>query len=427
MNFNIKQNMSMGQLAQLYTGNPNVTPDQVNSNMFLNSSEGYGYVQKQAQNLGINDPANYFNQQQTQQQLANTPSGAQMMAARDAGQYSPQSLPGQLAARDAMWDRISNQKVAETQHLASLQNQTTERAFPLPTPGVTPALSPAMQQDMQQQGYSDPNAYVLAQRLGGNRSAVNLPNNLNGNSSIDPEALLNDPTFQPWLKSQPQKAGQIFQSLTGQPLFSQNKDNPGYMEQSLQAKVQQRKFEQDSLQKALLSGEAKVQPDGSTLWQQSIPDPMGTGKMILSSNYGQGNAYQKTLEKHIQNVSPDLAAFKALAAKRAANFATMQNANPQSSPNAAPQSMQTSSIWGNGIMGTANNAVQGMISDVGNIATGQAQAFAGGDQSQGFDAPTGSAARHAAPILRNNPQFQQLLRTNPEAARRMILSIQGAQ
>ncbi len=79
---------------------------------------------------------------------------------------------------------------------------------------------------------------------------------------------------------------------------------------------------------------------------------------------------------------------------------------------------------GGDILGTINNTVRGSAADLARIFTGKAQSFAGADGSQDFGPAAGRSVVHAAPALRNNPRFQQLLKTDPAAARRLIMAIQ---
>lgn len=428
MIFNTRNNMTMGQLAGLY-GND---PDNADQNLFTGSSQGYGYVQDQARAMGIDDPRAYFNAQLAQRQLANTPSGAQMEAARQMGQYSPQSLPGQLQARDSMWDAVSAAKQTDANGLASLQQQQNFQNYPLPQPGQQPSLSPVMMEDMKNQGISDPMQYILSKRLGTNRTAVqgfqgqfqsprqqvSLPEMQGG--QINPDDLLTSPSFQSRMQANPQSASGIFGAVTGQ--------SPApYATQYAQGKQDEHKYGVDTLRKALSNQDATIDKDGNISWRQVTNDPL-TGKPVMTNNYGTGNAYQKAMEKYLPYVESDMGKMKQLAAEKAASlakFASMQNGAPiRSAANNPADSIYASSQPDGG---TASQTLAGSFNDIGNILTGQSQAFAGGNQAQGFDAPTGQAVRHARPLLAHNPQFQQLLRTNPDAARRLILSIQMGQ
>lgn len=433
MNLNTNQPMTQGQLASLYTGNPNLTPDQVNSNLFTQSSQGYGYVQDQARNLGINDPAAYFNNMLTQKQLANTQSGAQAEAMRQAGQYSPQSLPGQLQARNNMADQVTALQAQQSQQNQTQIAQNTDRAFPIPTPGVAPTMTPVMQAAMQQSGYTDPNSFILQQRVnaaGLNSAVAPIPNT--PGATVSPDALYNEPSFRAIMQNNPQQAQKAFGALTGRPLFGSDQSGPGFHETYQAAQQEQQKNGVATLQESLKNQDARANPDGTISWRQQITDPAGSGKPITSNTYGPGTAYQKSIEKFLPLASGALGQFQAQASSPARQAWLAQQAAKQQTgtapvpDNSRPISMQTSPVWGNGILGTANNAMQGMVSDVSNVLSGQPQTFADStlNQAQGFDAPGGSAVMHARPLLANNPQFQQLLKTNPDAARRMILAIQ---
>lgn len=448
MIFNSRRQSTLGQLAQFYGDNP----AEADSQLFLNNSQGHGYIQEQARNLGIGDPVRYFSELQIQKQLAATPSGAQMEAARQMGQYSPQSLPGQLAARDRMWNAVGAGEQAQTAKFASLQNANIERSYPLPVPGVTPTLSPVMQRDAASQGFSDPAAYLLNQRLGANRSGV-VPFNQISSNGVDPHKLYDEPTFQSAMKSKPDRAAQVFNALTGLPLDEFHKSK-------LAAAVSETKSGTSDLHEALKEGRAKIVGD-KILWRKLVPDPM-TGKMGLGADFEEGDPYQKGLSKYLSNVSHDIAKFQSLSAKGgstatsvAPQVASLQNGQLQHEPSPFPAAP---SQTGQAIRGWFDQAVaapemlaghftnpndpflqgiNGSVNSVTNaIRGGVNTTMDAGAEMFGFTPPA------PQPIIPNinaplqapntqiraqqmiaNPRFRELMVKDPASARRIIMAI----
>lgn len=414
MNISPRSSMSIGQLAQLYNGNPNIDPSEVASNIFLGSSQGTDYLNQQGQNLGIGDPATYFQQARDAQRATQTPSGGTMEAMRLAGQYSPQSLPGQLAAHQAMISQVQAQQVQQSQ-VAGLQYQNTlNQQYPLPTPGVAPTLSPVMQAAMQQQGIKDPTAFLMQQRLGNNLSAVS-PFSSVPSGQVKPDDLYHEPTFQANMQANPAKASQVFSALTGGDLGQ-------FHTNYLKSQADEQKFRDDTLRSELASGGASTDDQGNVTFSQKVFDP-ASNKMIPTGKFSPGTPYQKIIAQSAPRVAPEIARFQQLAAKGGAGGIPVTALQQGQDPDATPQGMQASDL-GNGFLGTTDNFLSGVVGDIGGIVTGNSTAKFGRNGASDFDTPAGAAAIHAAPALRNNPQFQQLLRTNPTKARAIIMAVQ---
>lgn len=416
MNISPRSSMTVGQLAQLYNGNPNVDPSEVDSNIFLGSSQGAEYLRQQGNNLGIGDPATYFQQARDAQRAAQTPSGGTMEAMRLAGQFSPQSLPGQLAAHQAMIRGIEQQQQQQSQVTGLQYQNTLNQQYPLPTPGIAPTLSPVMQAAMQQQGIKDPTAFLMQQRLGNNRGSV-IPFSLVSGNQVKPEDLYHEPTFQANMQANPAKASQVFSALTGGDLGQFHKNY-------LQAQTQEQTFRDSELRKALAEGSATTDEQGNVQWSQKVFDPV-QNKMVPTGKFQAGTPFQKTMATSLPRVAPEIARFQQLASKGGpSNSGIPLAALQQTNDNGAPEMLQT----GAGQGGVLGNTVTGALSDVSRLFQGQAPnlvAPALGQNNAGdFFKPTGSAITHAAPILRNNPQFQALMKKDPVKARAVIMAIQ---
>lgn len=403
MNFNVNRPTTTAQLAALYLGNPNRTPQQVDSDLFLNSSQSRDYIHEQGKNLGIGDPAAYFSQMALAQRMSSTPNGAQMEASRLAAQPPPDV------------------------NLASLQTANRLKAFPLPAAGINPRLSPVMQADMAQQGITNPMEYLMAQRLGPNRGAVASLTGLQG--PVDPDALYNEGTFQNAIGQNMGQSADVFQALTGRDLGQ-------YHEQYQTAEGLARKRGSEFLYKALGDRSAQIGPDGTVLWNQMAPDPM-TGKLVPSGNYAAGDAFQKSQEKYLPYVDKDINRRQTLIAKGGAPVAPVASLqNPYSSDQGVPLQLAAGAAPTSSSLSIFGDTMAGIFGDAKRVFTGGEQGWLGGTEdnqrranqwskvSGDFLPPSGRSIRHARPLLANNPQFQALMRRDPEAARRIIYAIQ---
>lgn len=279
MFLNVNRPMTMGALAQLYDGNPNISPEKVDYGMTGQQRE---YVNRQASNLGIEDPAQFFERRRTSAALAATPSGGEIEAARQLG-----ALPGQVAEsrRMAMWDTVSAAKEAEASNLATLQQRNAARRFPV-VPGQAPVLSPLEQSEAMRLGQT-PDQFATSQRLGVNRSVPGV-GDLSRSGSAHPDELYRDPRFQAIIQSQPDKAGQIFSALTGHP------DLGGYMKGQMAQQRDRVGTGVDYFKKGFQDGMFKIDAQGNVMQRQRVADPL-TGKLALGADYGPLDEYSKGL------------------------------------------------------------------------------------------------------------------------------------
>lgn len=391
MNFNTQQPMTPQQMAALYAnGSPNL------------SSQAGGYISDQASAMGITGGVDNF------------------FAQRRADQYN---LAAGAQQRQMETARNTSAPVAGLQ----------DSLYPLPTQGAPVNLRPLDQQEATRLGQS-PEAYVLNRRLraagisnqmvpdltsvgaqGSNVSRV-------GSGGISAEDLYNEPTFQAAMNRAPDKAHAVFQALTGQPLFGQGGFHDAYQGRRV-AEIKQGTAD---LHEALQSGAARPTANGVE-FAEKIFDPL-TNKMTPTGKFTAGDPYQKSLVKYLPNVSSSISEFQRLEAKGGApSLPVSALAGLQTPDSGAPNFMQTDP---SGNYDTSQNVVEGTMGDIGRLFTGrmdQMAAVAGQEHPYGtgdFSSPQGHAAIHARSALASNPHFQELMRTDPVRARRLILAIQ---
>lgn len=426
---NTQRPMTMQDLARVFSGGggPKM-PEQIGSDIFMGSPQGYDYLQGQGQNLGIGDPVQYFQHQKAAQQMANTPSGGMMEAMRLAGMHRPDSLPGQLAARELTGNKLMQMDAMQAKSNASLQQSNLDRQYPLPSPGSSLTLSPVMSAAMRQSGETNSMAWMMKQRLGANRGAV-APFSAVPDAGIKPEDLYNEPSFQTIQNSNPQKAAQVFQALTNQDL-----GKFGELYQSRQ--LGEQKFGIEQLRREFAENNATTDEAGELRFRKKVFDPT-TNKMVATGEYEEGTPYQRNLKKYLPHVSSEIAAFKRLHDKGGptAPVASLQNApvaTPYQNEQGVPIQQQASR--GSSVF---ENTLRGVSGDLGRVFTGGEQSWLGGTEdtaarasqwgrgsSGDFEAPRGSAITHMRERLANNPQFQELLKRDPERARRLIMAMQ---
>lgn len=412
--FNTNRDATGSQLDNLFLGNPNLTPDQVSSNLALSNPQGAGWVNQQAQNLGMGDPVAHYNAIRLAQTMAQTQSGAQANANQMAGNFSADSLPGQLARRNAMVDQASAANDQQNQQLASLQQQNNDRAYALPVEGgAVPQMTPVMRTAMAQQGITNPLQFLMQQRLGPNQGMVNTKPLARATQAINPDDLFNEPTFQAQLNRDPNKAASVFTALTGQ-------DFGGYAKNYAASKQQERTTGTAWLRKQHEDGVAVLQPDGTTLWRQPVQNPT-SGQMVPGPTLGPGNAFQKSMEQYLPYMDTKLAQFAQLHAKGgAAPSGPVVPPNPTETPTPLQAATFGGSMMGNA-GNVAINTAAGAVNDIGNIFTGNP---VGTGAAAAMSPVAGASPNHARAALANNPRFQALLRSNPNAARRIIMALQ---
>lgn len=419
MLFNVNRPASLGQLASMFTSNPNLTPEQVGSNLFTGNSQAYGYIQQQGRNLGIGDPIQYFSKMKLAQQMANTPSGFDMEMARQAGQFSPDSLPGQMQKREMLANTLMAQQAKEAQQIAALQNQQRLQAFPLPSRSGTPEqqvpqLSPVMREDMRMRGITNPMEYLLAQRLGGLASPSIAGGELlrkpimpltGITDALLPGMMFNLPSMKQAAKTEPGTAAHIFEALTGSNLQSYGKLKADSAEE-------QDKAGTASLRRALENREAAIDQTGKLQWRGLVANPT-TGKMEPTGSLGEGDLYQKSLEQYLPNVNDKLEELRMLAAARG-DVVPLEMGAPV--PQDVPDYMQ----GGSDFLGTLKNTFLGSLEEISKGITFQPS------WGEGVSRMTtgGRAPVHARPLLAGNAKFQEIARKDPARARRIIMAIQ---
>lgn len=430
MYFNTNRPATEGQLAQLFTGNPHLSPEQVGSNLFTSNSQAYDYVQQQGRNLGIGDPQEYYSRQQLAQQMANTPSGMQMEVARQMGQYGPNTLPGQMAAREGMANSLMARDEKQAAQIAALQKAQRLDQYQLPVTGQTPVLSPVMQEAARQRGISSAQ-FLLEQRLGGAATpsmsgGQMLPKPvapLTGMAGPAPAGrLFNLPSFQ---RADPALTDNMFSALTG-------KDLSGYRKDWTAAKKEEREHGVNYLRRSAENGAAGFDEQGNLRFRRMVPNPT-TGKLEATGDLWEGDPYQRAMAEHLSGLGSELAQFQELAKARAASTPTAAVATPFFGAPSPPE--QDIPAYMQGTNETANfgeNWVRGMGGTLGGMFS---DLFHGRSREQNYDqimaasanAPAGRAAVHARPLLESNPEFQAIARKDPERARRIIAAIQQSE
>lgn len=423
MRFNANQSITEGQLAALYNS-PNRTPEEIDTDLFLNASQGRNYIHKQAANLGIGDPVNYFAQKQLAARMASTPSGFDNEMARLSGNYDLNSLPGQLQNRDQKVNALMAQQAAQAQATQAAMQQHNMSAYPLPAVGAPqPTLSPVMQEAMRQQGITSPTEFLMRQRLGGmatpsmaNGEALPKPVSLpTGAGPVEPGRMYNLPEMQAAITQRPQFASTLFEGVTGHALGP-------YLAARLAADKQQQEAGVASLRKAHESHEIGYDAQGKLQWRQSVMNP-STGKMEATGPLGEGDPYQKSLEQYLPFMDSKLAEFQALAKNRVAPTSAVPNMGTPTPQASVPHYMQAEGDSSNFIA----NWGRGMAGDLGS----RFSALFGGpthDPDAAFRAnalpPARQKAKASLPVLLNNPRFQDIMRKDPAHARRIIQAIQ---
>lgn len=467
MNINVNQPLSPQALGQIYMGNGQ-SPDQNESDLFMAGSDAYNYVQQQAKNMGIQDPKAYFNNLVTQQKLATTPSGFSMEMARQAGQFSPNSLPGQLAARNAMADQASAANDQQMQQTQLAQRAAALQKTPLPT-SMNPAPDFAPGSFGAQTGMNS-NQYAMMKRLGG----VTAGNQFigSGTAPIDPSTLTNDPRFQSLLTTHPDQASQVFSAITGGDLGQHMKQQAADM---AAADEQQR----NTVTSWIKDQSLRFNPSSNGYeMRELVPDIANPGHMTLSQNWTPLNPIQQEwVKKQAPNLMPmttmdQRMATAAAAAKAKAGTGSTSSANVQQAPSGDPLTRQA--MTNNPIGATAGNMMmsyadawsqpgqselmqhpmeaidpaayaaqnkqeynwygQNLDTSATRLAQGAGNIFGLRNenapltpmpmaQQSDVGTPQPSHVRTAAVV--NTPQFRNLMRTNPAAARAIVQRLQG--
>lgn len=291
MTIDTRNPLSPGMLAALYSGNPR----EADSQMFLGSAQSHSWVQDQARNMGISDPVAHFAALQNQQQTNSAPLLSTQLAMRAAGQYAPNTLPGQLAARDSMWDQSAAAQQAQQTQLATLQRN---RALGNPMPTFDMPSDP--NSTLEQSGMS-PATRAFTQRLGGVSEGRQFIGD--NQSALDPDTLTTNPRFSALLQQSPDKAAQVFAALTGGNLGT-------HLKTQVARNVDQDKFGLNTMQEWAKGGRAHFDT-ASNSWKmrQLVPDPNDPSgqRLVVGGNYEEPDPFQAgILRKYGPQVAPGM-------------------------------------------------------------------------------------------------------------------------
>ncbi len=429
---------TFAQLQNLYA-NPSTTPQQVDSNLFLQDSRLSDWASRSGEAAGIgNDPASYFQNQAAQRTVA------AMQAQRDSARLqgydqftSPdfihrQQVEGQIAAADQQRNQI-----------ASLQaDQQRQQQYQLPTTGYhiqggAPILSPLGVKEAAGNNMSQME-YLLRMRSGSGLTDLQPPNTpynpaspsavpfipAGTNSTVDPDTLYKDPRFQTHLQYNPQHAQGLFSALTGQ-------DFKGYQERQVSTNKEDFTHSKAYVQKMIEDQNLRQQPNG--IWEQrQLEKNITSGKMELGDKFGaptpqvqehikrgMGAAFPLVQEmqdlqarKTAHDAEIGTAQDKANATRRAALIASGRGLPaPTNTEGYAPD---TTGTFGGGILGSLSDATDLFTGNFGNPAS-----FSNAPMVQ-----TGANPVHVRQQLQNDPVFAALMQRNPASAREYIARLQ---
>lgn len=93
--FDVQKPATLGQLTQLYMGNPHLTPTQVGNSL---SMQPAGYIDKQGEALGLGNPTQYFQKQYDARKSAMQAGEAQAYAAQSGQAPARQAAPAPVAS-----------------------------------------------------------------------------------------------------------------------------------------------------------------------------------------------------------------------------------------------------------------------------------------------------------------------------------------
>lgn len=432
---NTQRGLSYEQLAALYSGDARSADAQ----LFTDSSQSHSFVQDQARRMGISDPASFFANQQTQQQLQTAPSLGAQLANRQAGIFTPGTLPAQLQARDNTWDAVATKEAAQQAQLATLQRTRALSDTPLPQ-GDTPAF--AANSFGAATGLT-PERYAMTRRLAGVSEGQQF---VGGGNALDPDTLTRDPRFKGLLTTAPDKAAHVFSALTGRDLKT-------HLTTVAAREKDQDQFGQNTVQDWARSGRMTFDaPSNKWKMRQLVPDPMNLDKLIVGPGYTDPDPFQSELiHKWGPQVAPLLAEHQTLTARIAAHQ-QQQAAVPQVTrsseiqPEVDPlQQYQQSQLgyhlgnamneipqagdWLHGALHTASGFARDTGIMANNAGLGVANLMGGDYQGRPSIAAnpndaTVPQAQHVREQLLSNPRFVALLRSNPESAMRIVRGMQ---
>jgi hypothetical protein len=262
--------VSMDRLKSIYMGNPNMTPQQVESDMWMKSSRGLDYIHKQAAAQGINDPARHFENMRANALAQNTPSmweQAQNNSMARSAAYQQAETPNLLPPSDD--PEIRRLRMAQRMRMTGEAEQEGLR-----------------QKSLENNPILDDSVATLQRRAYDNKPARALIQSGYGRYSGD--EILRDSRFQALAQTDPTKADETFNIITG-----------GGMKQHLAAT----RMSPDTLKKNATyareqfeKGAMKLGPNGELLSRQLVPskDPTKMGQLELSDDYMPLNDFQKS-------------------------------------------------------------------------------------------------------------------------------------
>lgn len=259
-------------------------------------------------------------------------------------------------------------------------------------------------------------------------------------NNATPGDLESDPRFRQALKARPTEAAKLFQVVTGQ-------DYGKHLDARTAMSADRIKFQRETMQKKIASGEWKQ--EGSTfLSRKLVPNPTGTGEMILSDQYtplDEGEQSFINPETTAGVIDPNILRRNELAA-RAASAPKVATLQPTATATPFAQTNEPAAPLGNAL----NAAYEGASNFFSNPAPviGQAVRSSGladlGSTitnmgihglnmlrpdiglpytSVGMD--RGKDPRRVRAELQANPQFQEMLRKDPQRAMRLVAAMQN--
>lgn len=363
----------------------------------------------------------------------------------------PMLTPQQLAAL-----RINTQQLAQNPG-GWAQVEADRQAVVDKMPSTAPAAA----------NYESPLALGEAKRLGltpqqfamdmqlrtagpGVRSAMGGGIQFHNATATD---LERDPRFLKAMQTRPAEALKLFKTVTGT-------DYNTHAKAQLAIDTDRTKFQTETVQKKLASGDWTMR-DGKIMSRKLVPNPSGTGEMILGNDYSELDEFERTLVNPTTQanvIDPDIDRYRALDAKRAVDAAAAAGGAPKV---ATLQKTGNSPIDGgmrvgmgiNNAIGAVGNFVKGLpemsqrvddyfgIPGMNNtfrnwvggttnmllpaleMATGnQYQRY--GVVEDNFQRP-GQDPRRMRATLQNSQHFQQLLKDDPQRAMALVAAMQN--
>jgi hypothetical protein len=340
MRINTNQPLGMGQLAQLYSnGTPNL------------SQQSQGWVDQQAGNLiGPGGAGNYFAglRQDANNQVASQQMQQQRMYEL-AGRQNPVSP---FAQQLAIADQAGQIRLQDAQQFAAAQHQQRLLNNPLPADGSAPHLSALQTQEAARLGMGA-RGYIANQRLGSNASGV-APFGRLSTAGISPEDLYAHPSFQNALQQDPNKAGQVFEALTGTSFHDQKTADgvmPGWHSSYIKQQIAQQNNSVDMLKTGLKNRDLQYGPNGELMQQSWVKssDPMRPG-MVRSGSFeplSDANKFLYPTATQRKVMGTDFQQYQSLAAERESDrltAANMQSFAQEQSTSATPGVFRTSAF-----------------------------------------------------------------------------------